>query len=777
MKMKFIKIYLPVVALFFFTACGIWTDFTTYFNLYFNSTQLQEEALLEIEKLNTDPFELSEPEATGNLKTILTDLQTKTSKILQHSSESSYFDDALYLSGFAFYYSGSYLKASRKFQELASLQEEDYRLLSRLWIGKCELQMRNFETGIQIINSVRDSALVYEDEEILEETYRVKIAYHIDRQNFDQAIEEGYNLIEVSDNDELRAKAAYKIGMLHLDAGNEEEAAQAFESVLDFSPGFEIEFQSKFELAKLKKELGDVEESREMFEDLYNEGKYSEFWGDVYFQIGLMEYESENYEKAFDIFEDVNELYSSSLGAIQSKLMLGEIMRTVYADYDSAKTYYDQVKSNNQDSEIKELAEVYSRSIDTYVNLKTNISQTNRQIVYLDDYEQFLRDSVAYENYLATLSEEDQLQTEQQNADPTAPINEEPADTTIQSDTTQATPSDSLFAATPAQDLNIDFDENYIVTEKPIYPTVGIDSLENRLVKNYFDLGNLFFTDLNRVDSAYYYYDFLINEFPETQNRPRILFTIGTYWETQGDTVKSDSLYSIIYEDFKTHPLANEAAQKLGKPPLVTESDPAKDEFLIAEDEMEDSNFVNAISTLKDIPQKYPQSIYVPKSIYTIGWLYENKINQPDSAVSYYSRLLDDYSNSEYASAVRAKVNTFQTEMEKIIKEEEKAAAEAAETQRQKAIADSLNALGISSEVQDSTMLPSQSGEMVDSLAAVEATRDSSAFPEQSDEFTDTLTTGNELKETDLPESIQTSEVMDSLSTPEIIDTSQHNNQ
>lgn len=774
MKMKIIKIFLPVTAILFFSSCGIWTDFTTYFNLYFNSKQLQQEALLEIDKLDHDPFALNEPEATGNLKSILTDLQTKTSKILQHSSESSYFDDALYLSGFAFYYSGNYLKASRKFQELASLQKEDYKLLSRLWIGKCELQMRNFETGIQIINRVRDSALVYEDEEILEETYRVMIAYHIDRQNFDQAIEEGHNLIEVSENDELRAKAAYKIGTLHLDAGNEEEAAQAFESVLDFSPGFEIEFQSKFELAKLKKELGDVEESREMFEDLYNEGKYSEFWGDVYFQIGLMEYESENYEKAFDIFEDVNELYSSSLGAIQSKLMLGEIMRTVYADYDSAKTYYDQVKSNNRDTETSELAEIYSQSIDSYVKFKTDIKQTERQMIYLDNPEQFLRDSVAYQNYLATLSEEQQ--TDQTTQQTTPGITQEPTDTTAISDTTETSPQDSLFAAsTPAYD--IEFDESYIVTEKPVYPTVGIDSLEARLAKHYFDLGNLFFTDLNRLDSAYYYYDMLLSEFPETPNQPRVLFTLGTYWESKGDSVKSDSLYAIVYNDYKTHPIANEAAEKLGKPPLITESDPAKDEFLIAEDAIEDSSFVNAVSTLKNIPQKYPESIYVPKSLYTIGWLYENKINQPDSAVGYYSQLLDDYANSEYASAVRAKVNTFQTEMEKILKEEEKTAAEAAEAQRQRAIADSLNALGISSEVQDSTMLPGQSGEIVDSLAADEATRDSLAFPEQSDEITDTLTTGNELNESDIPESIQTSEVMDSLSTPEIIDTSQNNNQ
>ncbi|MDZ7765046.1 MAG: hypothetical protein U5K00_11540 [Melioribacteraceae bacterium] len=124
------------------------------------------------------------------------------------------------------------------------------------------------------------------------------------------------------------------------------------------------------------------------------------------------------------------------------------------------------------------------KSIDSYVKFKTDIKQTKRQMIYLDNPEQFLRDSVAYQNYLATLSEEQQ--TDQTTQQTTPGITQEPTDTTAISDTTETSPQDSLFAAsTPAYD--IEFDESYIVTEKPVYPTVGIDSLEARLAKHYFD--------------------------------------------------------------------------------------------------------------------------------------------------------------------------------------------------------------------------------------------------------------------------------------------------
>ncbi len=700
--------------LIFLVGCGIWTNFTTYFNLYFNATQLYEEAQLEIEKLNKDPFLLNEPEATGGLKETLTNLQEKASRILQHESESAYFEDALFLSGYAFYYSGNYLKANRKFQELASQNDEDYNLKSRLWIAKCELQVRNFDDGVRILENVKDSALVKEDEDILEETYRVLIAYHIDRQEYSRAIDEGYKLIEVSDNDELRAQVAYKIGMLQLEQGNEEEAAKAFESVLDYSPNFEIEFQSKFELAKLKKDLGKIAESREMFEDLYNEGKYSEFWGDVYYQLGLIEYESENYDKAFSIFQDVDELYSNSLGAVQSKLMLGELMRTVYADYDSAKTYYDAVKSNNKDPEIKELANVYSQSINSYLNYKNDIKQTKRQITYLEEPTEFLRDSVAFQKYLATVKEDENQQQQNNFRNPrqkTNPNLPEPQDTTETSDSTETSKQDSLFANI---DMNLDFDEDYVVTEKPVYPKVGVDSLESRIAKDYFELGNLFFTDLNRPDSAYHYYDLLLETYPSTKYKPRVLFALGAYYESFDDTIKSDSLYSIVYNDYKTYAIANEAAQKLGKPPLITEADPAKAEYLVAEKQIENSNFNEAISTLKEITNQYSESIYVPKSLYTIGWIYENKINNPDSAYNYYSRIMDSYRNSEYANAVRRKVSLYQTELEKLQEEKEKETESG--TTESTEISDSLSTEQQQLSVSDSVNVESQKS-LADSLS------------------------------------------------------------
>jgi tetratricopeptide (TPR) repeat protein len=133
----------------------------------------------------------------------------------------------------------------------------------------------------------------------------------------------------------------------------------------------------------------------------------------------------------------------------------------------------------------------------------------------------------------------------------------------------------------------------------------------------------------------------------------------------------------VVYTEYKTHPIASEAAKKLGKPPLIRESDPAQAEFLTAESQIEEAQYDSAYVLLKNIVSNYPESIYKPKSLYTIGWLYENVTDEPDSAVKYYSKIIDEYKNSEYAMAVRRKVSNYQSELERI--ENEKKAGEEAE--------------------------------------------------------------------------------------------------
>ncbi|HET54767.1 MAG TPA: tetratricopeptide repeat protein, partial [Ignavibacteria bacterium] len=217
------------------------------------------------------------------------------------------------------------------------------------------------------------------------------------------------------------------------------------------------------------------------------------------------------------------------------------------------------------------------------------------------------------------------------------------------------------------------FDDDYVIEQQPIYPKISLDSLESKIATHYFTLGNLFFTDMMRPDSAYFYYNLLLEKYPNFKHKPRVMFALGTYYETNDQAEKANELYSIIYDDYKTHPIANEAAKKLRKPLLRTKSDPALEDYLLAEELIEISDFDSAIFLLKEIVHNYPESVYKAKSLYTIGWLYENEVQQPDSAISYYQKLLEEYRYSDFALVVIDKVNIYKAEQEKILREKKEA--------------------------------------------------------------------------------------------------------
>ena len=661
-----------LICLVLVSGCGVWQNFTTYFNLYYNTQQTYETALADIEALRENIFDLKEPKITKDINTNLDKVIEKGSKILQYDSESAYVDDALFMTGVAFYYKEQYAKAVRKFKELSIQEEEDYKFETRLWLAKSYLQLREFDQGSSMLEELKNDAIAAEKKDILKDTYRTLVAYQINRDNINAAITEAVEMLNAIDDNELKAQISYQIGMLYLGENQTEEAISSFENVLNYSPDFETEFKSKFEIAKLKKQLGEREESYKRLQALYNEGKYKEYWGDVYYEMGLMQYEDGNSEKAFEIFSEVDTVYASTEGAGRSELMLGEILKNEYADYDSALIYYNKVSKSKASEDIKKAAKENVNSINSYLGLKKDIRENKKRMNYIEDPNSFIRDSLAYKRYLRSKGVDENSQIPGVNGreerfnrteDEVVETNENEVANEI-ADSDSSLVSDSLATDSSSDEFNFDNDEEYIVKEKPERPKVSLDSLKAELQTKYFQLGNLFFIDYQKPDSAFYYYSEILNSSEDVKDKPKILFALGTYYESTGEQDKADSLYNLIYNEYKTHRVANEAALKLGKPPLIIEEDPAEKLYREAEDEIDKSNTDSAFVLLTQVAENYPASIYALKSIYTKGWLYENVKDEPDSAINMYSKLVEDFKNSLYASNVKDKVEAYNIMLE-----------------------------------------------------------------------------------------------------------------
>ncbi len=629
---------LIILSALFLSACGVYTDFTLYFNTYFNASKLFEEAIEQIEAEQTNIFEFKQGRVPSGATQNFNGVIEKGSKILEEGPGTAYFDDAVYMIGRAYYHLQDYSKALRKFNELALLKDSDLGLENEFWTAETEMQLRNFDEGFEMMKQVRMKAIEAEETDLVKRTFARQIALLIYRENFITAVDLLKEFLKFSDDDELSAKIAYQLGLVYIDLDEVQNASDAFTEVSEYSPDPTIEFNSKLESAKLQKQLGNIEESKTRLESLRDENKFEDKLDIIDLEIGRIQYEEGKLDEAMETFTRVDTTYKNSPSSGEAKFLKGFIWEEEYHDYDSANFYYSKALNSQTTQEIKTEAKSRSDIINKHLNLKKELAKTEQRYFYVIDPEVFRDDSLAYEAYLNR-------------------------------DTTKL--KDSLGFA--YQELLEEEAKN--PPQKPFKPNISADSLKAQIYRTKFEIGNLFFTELNAPDSAFIYYSNILTENDSVDFMPKLLFTLGTYYSTISDTTKADSLYRIVYDDYRYNQIANEAAKKLGLEEIDFEADPARDKYLAAEAEYLDSNYQAAMNDFYNIYLNYPDSKLAPRALYTVGWILENDIADTDSAASIYDSLTTKFRTTEYAKAAMPKLTYYKQERRRIqdsIKAEEK---------------------------------------------------------------------------------------------------------
>jgi outer membrane protein assembly factor BamD (BamD/ComL family) len=199
----------------------------------------------------------------------------------------------------------------------------------------------------------------------------------------------------------------------------------------------------------------------------------------------------------------------------------------------------------------------------------------------------------------------------------------------------------------------------------PRRPKITEDSLKTLIAKNQIDFGNLFLSEFNMPDSAYKYYYSNLNDYPNTPSYPSSLFAMGSYYLTVDNKEAADSLFTIIYDNYKSESIVNAAAAQLGKPLIDLNYDPALEKYADAENLIFSGEYSAALYQLEKIPEEYPNSALAPKAIFAAGWVEENELNNPQAAVEYYDTLIAKYPASEYVRIVAPKLTLYKQEKRK----------------------------------------------------------------------------------------------------------------
>lgn len=638
------KIFLLFIPAILFAGCGIWGNFTTYFNLYYNASDLFEQAETAIKEQKVDLFSTQEIVVPGSANQQLMKVIEKASKILQFHDETAFVDEALLMLGKSFFYQRNYQKALRKFNELiASDQQSDLILETQLWIGKTEMKLKEFEKALQTLSIVRTKAIEEGEDEIVNQSFIEEIKYYITLKDYQNAISLSNRLLEISDDDELNAVVAFQLGKFYTETDQHNEAIAVFEKVFSYSPTYETELNTFIELGKSLRHVGKLEQALEVFDDLRTEDKYKEAYDIVDVELGLTYKELGELENAIDNLQYADTAYANSLYSGIAKYELGLIFEKKYLDFDSAFYYYSRAARAPAPSEYIVIANEKLRLFTSYNSVQQNLAQNKKQLYYVQNPEAFVEDSIEWhlKDSIRQSEVNNQLNKE---GDEEVPAQQQALDNRNMSGSQQTHIAQQL---------------------PPQRPALSKDSLKSIIVKNEFELANLFFTEFDLPDSAYTYYMHILTDFPNSLYQARTLYGLGSYYQILKNKQKADSIFNYIYENFKGESIVNAAANKINKSLINLNYDPAEELYASAEQKLLNKDINESLTEFYNIYKMYPKSPIAPKALFATGYILENEMVMLDSAASVYDTITTKYPVSLYAQKVQKKLTAYKQEGER----------------------------------------------------------------------------------------------------------------
>lgn len=602
----------------------------SYFNAFYNAKRLFQEAEEEIRtaelvargKSPSSSHTITIPQtARQKLSTVI----EKSSHILSLYPESAYVEDALLLIGKSYHYQAEYLKAERKFTELlAQFPTSSLRFEGQLWLTRTLDKLNKDDDALKVGELLAAEAVQFEKRDIAGEVFALMGDIEKDRDQLPQSIEHYRKAVEVSRDDLLRASTQAKIGDVFLGLQRFEEAAAAYLKAIDFEYDTYLEQYCKIQAALCYRQLKRYDVALSLIDALLYDFRFREYFANANYEYARTLRESGRIQEAMHEYKHVDSTYARTEFGAKSAFELGQLLESETGDYKEALLEYSRAAAAGS-SEFALQARKRERALVQYFQLHARLS---------------ILDSLLTAP-VEVHSEDSKSESANGSLDrlPTSSIENPPVDSVrVEADSLHTILGDS-------------------VESKP--PPLNKDSLRVVYSNVCYQLGEVFFSELEIPDSAFHWLKESFTIHVDSSTAPRILFVLADIARRDADKRYGEpaDFYRELVGSYPQSTYAEEARARLG---ILTEtkneSDPAEKVYTQAEKMIEAGQFRRALDLLAQVAAKYPTSKYAPKSQYAIGWLYENRLSAPDSALKVYKSLVEHHALTPYAAAVKSRV-------------------------------------------------------------------------------------------------------------------------
>lgn len=573
-----------------------------YFNTYYNTKKLYKEALDERKRRpTTAPDKPTSAEIQKLDKTI-----EKGSKILQLHPNSKYVDDTLLMLGECFFQKQEYPQALRKFNELTSIfPKSDLVPAALLWKARTYIEQEDFTNAEAVLkdlqNRKKSGDILYQAQYYLAEIYYRQEQYDPAARLFEPAAK------KMSDK-KLRTEAYLRWGECRFKLKQYHEAAKAYYQASKQDVEIDIKFNAGLSFARALKADSSYDKALIKLNSMQKEFSNHKDLSWVRFEIADCKLRQGKREEAEDLFAAINANDKRTEASAAAFFVMGDLYQRTKYDYARAKEAFDKVRSENNRSAYAEEAQRRAKAIDDYQKLKNAISLLEMQ-----------QNSPGDEAKLAAALEQKGKSTR------------------------------ASIRRLPSKKLDLSNDPA---------------KLRNDLADQWINLAELYYYQFEQPDSAIYMYQNVIRDFGDTEAAPAAMYALAFLRPSQDSTstAERDSLLQLLATKYSNTRHGREARKRLGftdagEPQAAT----ASEKFRRAEDLLlTNENPQEAIRLLQDLSQTQNDPEMASKSLFAIGWIYENKLTDNTQAYATYKQLLEKFPTSAYSNKVRKKVSAFE---------------------------------------------------------------------------------------------------------------------
>jgi tetratricopeptide (TPR) repeat protein len=594
-------------------------DSVSYFNSYYNARKAfdeAEEGLIAAELASRGKTQ--ENQRTAAIPTTVRDKLTsvidRCSSILSFYPHSSLVDDALMLIGKSYFYLQDYLKAERKFSELfAQYPNSSLVLEGQLWYAKTLAKERKQEEAKKAAAQVASLALEESEPDIASAAYEL-LGSIAESENDSRAAIDWYSkALENSQTDLRTYTINTKLGDLFFALQDYEKANAAYLRTYDQATDTYLNYYSRIQAARGYKALKRYDTALYLTSEMFNNVRFSEYHPIIRLEYARILLTSGRTDDALDEFRLIDTTNTNTETAANAEFSLAQFYESQEGDYSKARAYYSKA-STVAGASIAVQAKRRENGLGRVLSLKRTLA---------------VNDSL-----LALPPEAFQTPAKLPEAKDSAAV-----------DTLGARVDSSAVRAVPTH---------------PVAGPVNPDSMKTVQARVAYDLGEAFHTELEIRDSAFVWFRRSLEWGVDSTRAPRATFILAELAKTSKTMTENEitRLYQKIVESYPSSVYADEARKILGipLPPRIVEQ--KEDfEYSVAESLLWAGHYHLAIEHFKAIVDLDESSSLAAKSQYAIGWIYEQRLSKPDSALISYKTLVDRYKSSPYASSVRNRIS------------------------------------------------------------------------------------------------------------------------